>query len=317
MIKSLLKIIFYVIIGVFVIGFVNSHKTQVGVLVQNIKSFVLPSQPCTEPITYSLSSFDSRFNMTRSEFLTIVTKAENIWESALGKDLFQYSENGELNLNLIYDYRQQATDQLKKLGLVIDNSKTSYESLKTQYISLKSSYDQQKITLANMVANFDAKKEAYEKEVDYWNKKGGAPPSKYDELERQKNDLNAEVDRINQFQNSLNNQVETLNNMVNVLNNQAKQLNLSVANFNTIGSSAGKEFDEGEYVHDEVGTRINIYQFESLDKLLRVLAHELGHALGLDHVQNPKAIMYYLNEGSNETLSADDLVELKKICRVK
>lgn len=56
-------------------------------------------------------------------------------------------------------------------------------------------------------------------------------------------------------------------------------LNLNVNQFNTVSHSNGEEFEEGEYVRDISGERINIYEFDGEKKLIRVLTHELGHAL--------------------------------------
>lgn len=90
---------------------------------------------------------------------------------------------------------------------------------------------------------------------------------------------------------------------------------------NSIGQSRGEEFTEGEYKSEYKSgvyeQEIDIYEFSTKAKLRRVLAHELGHALGLDHVEDPKAIMYRLNQGTNDTLTKDDLAELKTYCNIK
>jgi len=108
-----------------------------------------------------------------------------------------------------------------------------------------------------------------------------------------------------------------LNSVVTIMNRLANELKLNVKTYNTIGSSTGEEFSEGEYVSDSAGRRVNIYQFSDTDQLVRVLEHELGHALGLGHVKSPGSIMYRLNDGTGKELSADDIAELKFICKIK
>jgi len=70
------------------------------------------------------------------------------------------------------------------------------------------------------------------------------------------------------------------------------------------------------YERDADGERINIYQFESKEKLMRVLAHEFGHALGLDHVEDSQAIMYRLNNGVNQKLTEADISALSERCNL-
>ena len=42
-----------------------------------------------------------------------------------------------LKINLIYDYRQQATEKLSGLGIVVDDNQASYDSLKVKFEALK------------------------------------------------------------------------------------------------------------------------------------------------------------------------------------
>src|SRR3989338_2752391 len=81
--------------------------------------------PCHKPLQYSLGTFDKKFGISQEAFLSDVEKAEAVWEKVLNKNLFQYNPEGKLKLNLTYDYRQNATDKLRELGLTIENTKES------------------------------------------------------------------------------------------------------------------------------------------------------------------------------------------------
>lgn len=273
--------------------------------------------PCRSPISYSIGTFDNRFGVSQTDFLSAMKDAEGIWEKSIGKDLFVYKTDGAMKVNLIYDDRQESTKELQKMGVVVKNDKASYEAIKSKYDSIVTQYNIAKSDFNARVSAFESRKSAYEARVDQNNKKGGADKSTYAELNAEREYLQNENVAIIDLQNKINTDVSNINALVPVLNQMVKNLNINVENYNTIGGSLGGEFDEGLYKADASGEEIDIYQFENRTKLVRVLAHELGHALGLGHNEDPKAIMYRLNNGINEKLTNTDLVALKSLCKIK
>lgn len=306
--------VFVIILLLLGFSFYSEYRDNTNRLFQE---YLNKFQPCQKPITYSIVSIDPRFGLTKEELLDDIKRVEMTWESPVNKQLFEYSSTGDLKINLIYDYRQKATDDLKKIGIVIDDSQATYKALKSKYDALIVLYNQEKEKIEALIAAYNIDKGVYEKDVKYWNSHGKTSKIEYDKLEQKRINLNNQITIINQAKDSLNRLVETINSAELVLNKLAGTLNLQVNTYNAVGSSAGKEFKEGEYISDTSGTMINIFQYNNTDQLVRVLAHEFGHALGLEHLDNPKAIMYYLNEGINEKITEDDLVALKSICGIE
>ncbi len=72
--------------------------------------------------------------------------------------------------------------------------------------------------------------------------------------------------------------------------------------------------EEGIYISDENGRRIIIYFNISKNELVHTLAHEMGHALGIGHINSTTSIMY---SRTTEilSLSNDDLTALSTVCR--
>ncbi len=274
--------------------------------------------PCAMPLTYSIGTFDARFGLSREEFLEHITASEKAWEDAAGKELFRYVENGgDMTLNLIYDERQRTTDTLQTIGGVIDTKKDTYESLKAEYDALSAQLRQQRATYNTKLGEFQALQSAYEKEVARWNKRGGAPEEEYARLEKQRANLNTRVTALNSALAQINTTVNTVNALGTKINALIEELNLNVEKYNTTRSAQGEEFSEGEYIFDPAGKRINIYEFSSKLRLSRVLIHELGHALQLDHVDDTSAIMYRLNAGKNDALTEADKRELMRVCQIQ
>lgn len=296
-------------------GYLNWFSGRLSYVIQSEISSFTP--PCQKPIIYSLGQVDPRFKVNDTQLLSALAQAQAIWSKPFGKELFAYATSGELKINMTYDYRQEATDKLKKLGIVVSADQKSYDALKAEYDALNRQYQSAKAQLVSLTNDFKQKQAAYEAEVLKWNKRGGAPQSEYDRLNQIKDSLNAQVNQINQLSAQVNALVDNLNAAGTVLNKLIEQLNLNVNRYNNVGASTGQEFQEGVYTQGPEGKAITVFEFSSRDQLVRLLAHEMGHALGLEHTSSTGDIMYYLNEGQNEKLTANDLAALKTRCAIK
>ncbi|MDO8561237.1 MAG: matrixin family metalloprotease [bacterium] len=313
--KQVLRVIITLLaLGALVYVFRAPIEKNLERLVANLEATFIP---CQKPIQYSLGTFDSRFGLSKQDFLGAVKEAEAIWEKPIGKELFSYSSDGPLAVNLIYDYRQEATSKLRNLGLAVDESRASYDALDAKYTQVKSLLTKAQAEFDSKAAALKKRLDAYNREVEFWNTKGGAPKAEFARLEAERAGIDSDSAAAEALLGKVNGYVDEVNALVVVLNSMANALNIDVNKYNTIGASRGEEFTEGDYQSDESGQEINIYEFSSRAKLVRVLAHELGHALGLEHVAGKTSIMYKLNQSTSEKLSADDLAELKSRCGIK
>ena len=189
--------------------------------------------------------------------------------------------------------------------------------MKAKYDAFTLTYRQAKIDYDAQAAVFKQEQDAYNARVQALNERGGASRKEYAEIQAEKASLHAELTGLREREAKLHDDVDEINALVVVLNRLVVALNLNVAQYNAVGVARGEEFTEGDY-EDVGGVRqINIYEFSTRDKLVRVLAHEFGHALGLDHVADSKAIMYKLNTSTNEKLAPSDLAELQAHCGIR
>lgn len=311
--KKLLKAIFVVVVlsvGVFL------FRTEFQQIIINLRDEYLP---CKKPITYSIGSFDDRFKISKEDFLGVVKTAEETWEKSIDRELFSYDSDGsgELKINLIYDIREEASQKLRDIGVTVNDTRASYNDLKSKYNTMQADYLKLKSEFQSRSALFVNRQNIYTKEVESFNNTGGAPEADYIRLNEEKIYLDKEFIEINKLQAKINEEVNNINAFVVVLNRLVSSLNIEVKKFNTIGDILGGEFEEGTYEEGEDGKKINIYQFDTEGKLARILAHEFGHALGLAHLENSKAVMYYLNNGINEELTTEDVEALKERCEIK
>lgn len=307
--KKLPSLIF-IVITVTVAGFVVLKKVQ-----PQLRNYIpTVSKPCSSSLEYSIGSLDPQFNTTERNIISLAEKAESIWEKQSEKDLFSYNPNAPLKINLIFDERQKQALEAVALEQKIGKLKISDANIKAQYDKLYAEYSGETDDYNALTKKYESQINSYNKEVNRWNKAGGAPPDEYEKLQKEQDNLEAMRKKLEKERKGINDLIEQMNSLAS----QEKQI---IGNYNESVRTyrdkygATREFEKGIFN----GQEINIYQFNESSDLELTIVHELGHALGIEHVENPKSIMYYLmgeQDLNNPTLTSEDVSALKALCQI-
>ncbi len=293
-------------------GIILQNKTAVRETVQEITGLGLP---CAKPFEYSIGTVDPRFGIDLARFLTITQEAEKTWEDQSGKDLFEYNPNAEFKINLIFDERQAQSNEADKLEEDLQKLEASHNKITGQYENLSGTYAQKMARYNSDAAAYEKKLKDYNKDVENWNKSDRTDEDDYEKLQKEKKELANLYKKLEQERAEVNQLAGKTNKLVSQENNIVSEYNANVSTYkNKYGGE--REFEKGVYD----GKEINLYQFKEDADLRMTLIHELGHSLGIGHLENTQSIMYYLlgdQNMENPKLSEEDLGALKTVCKFK
>lgn len=266
---------------------------------------------CQVPISYRLGNIDERFSLSAEEARAALAEAEAVWEAATGEILFTYDETAPLAINFVFDERQAFTDAEADFKDRLDRTENLNDTIAVQYESLVVEYNELRNSYLTRSATYEAAITDYNDRVAKYNASGGAPPDVYAALQQEEIVLQQQQRDLNQIAKELNVMVDEINSISSEGNQLIETYNRGVVSYNQTFSDS-REFTQGDYQ----GSDINVYTFSDDQELSLVLAHEFGHALGIDHVAGSSSIMYYLIGEQPKTLvlSHEDQRAFQLVC---
>jgi len=282
------------------------------------------AEPCAFPLRWHVARLDSQFGLSRGEAIVAVEDAASLWNDATGRSLFLQDEAEGLPIAFVYDGRQAAAQermrqraQFEERARRIDVERAELEAMRERQAAARADYERR-------LTAFNEWSERHNEAVHQWNRDGDVP----EEILRE---LRANDERLRIEERQLTEERREMEAEGQALAAEIERLGRMVDEQDSMGAALGRVFGSGSVLagrYVEARTRdgrmiegareIHVLQFDDSDHLRLVIAHELGHSMGLRHTDNSVAVMRAEHELAGATatpaVASGDVALLRARC---
>ncbi len=251
------------------------------------------NEPCLLLLNWSVGYIDPQFQVSEDDVIHSMNRVVNLWATAVDSLNSRQLEEGGVTVQLVYDDRQERSRTELQLRETLQSKRALIDQLKEQHNARMREYVEQSAEYLQLETVYTGRVDRLNDWILEINEAGGFSEPEWDQLRAARSNLQEMLQIKDDKRDELNTLVDKLNDLTISLNQIIHDRNMLVADYNS-EFSTGDRFVSGTYERRGGQSMITVYQFMTLHELELVLAHEFGHALGIDHVSNPQSVMFEL-----------------------
>jgi len=276
-----------------------------------------PAAACQTPIAYAIGEVDPRFELSRGELGIAIRDAARLWESAAGRELFVHRPDAELRIRLEYSKPQRTTERIRDLESGAADLRERIEDLEGRLETAKRRLGQATADYRRRARAFEQDRQAFRDRLERLKAREDPPAEEVAALRQRRERLRERAQRLEARRREVQDRKARVNRLAVEANSLVLRHNEQVRERNELARPA-EQFRQGQFEpSDRGGGEIAIRQFAGAGELRFALAHELGHALGLGHLDDPRALMHARLEERERprlVLTEADREALRRVC---
>ncbi|MFO7848147.1 MAG: matrixin family metalloprotease [Balneolaceae bacterium] len=263
-------------------------------------SAISQTKPCSEPLQYAIGDIDPRFSISKEELESVVNEAASAWNFNRSQPLLRNAgeydsakTNADILIRLVYDGRQERTDSELRFRERIRSLQARLDQRQQQHDEKRERFERESEEYKTFAEETAEELDQLNRWVSEKNDSGGFTEEEVPVFENRKEAVEQNQDRVQELRNRLDQLAQSINYELDQLNKSYEEYNELVDRYND--EYAGDlRFTKATYQKAADGGVVTVNQFMNSGELTLILAHELGHALGLSHHGDSSSVMFSL-----------------------